>query len=208
MLHIDRLCLSAGDAELVTDLTLDLEAGHCLAVTGANGSGKSTLLRAIAGLRHPDSGTVTLRASATDDVVADDTDSRFRTLVAVELGDDATYAELTLAEHLRLLTAAHGVDDGIATDVLADAGIAELSDRFPHTLSTGQRQRFALCAVWIRPARLIVLDEPEAGLDVAGRDWVAQRIERAVTEGQSVVVATHSAELVARCADTTVTVGR
>lgn len=203
MLHIDRLCLSAGDSDLFTDLTLHLEAGRCLAVTGANGSGKSTLLRAIAGLRHPDSGTVIV-----DDVVADDTDSRFRALVAVELGDDATFAELTVAEHLRLLTSAHGADAGAVADILSDAGIAHLADRFPHTLSTGQRQRFTLCAVWIRPARLIVLDEPEAGLDVAGRDWVAHRIERAVAEGRSVVVATHSAELVARCADTTVTVGR
>jgi heme ABC exporter ATP-binding subunit CcmA len=202
-LHIDRLCLSAGDSDLFTDLTLRLEAGRCLAVTGANGSGKSTLLRAIAGLRHPDSGTVTV-----DDVVADDTDSRFRALVAVELGDDATFAELTVAEHLRLVTAAHETDDDAVADVLSDAGVAHLADRFPHTLSTGQRQRFALCAAWIRPARLIVLDEPEAGLDVAGRDWVAHRIERAVAEGQSVVVATHSAELVERCADATVTVGR
>ncbi|WP_045823764.1 ABC transporter ATP-binding protein [Williamsia herbipolensis] len=208
MLHIDRLCLSAGDSDLFTDLTLHLEAGRCLAVTGANGSGKSTLLRAIAGLRHPDSGTVTLRASTTDDVVADDTDSRFRALVAVELGDDATFAELTVAEHLRLLTSAHGAGGGAVADILSDAGIDHLADRFPHTLSTGQRQRFTLCAVWIRPARLIVLDEPEAGLDVAGRDWVAHRIERTVAEGRSVVVATHSAELVERCADSTVTVGR
>ncbi|MGU3293444.1 ABC transporter ATP-binding protein [Williamsia sp. M5A3_1d] len=209
MLHIDRLCLSAGDTTLFTDLTLDLDAGRCLAVTGANGSGKSTLLRAIAGLRHPDSGSVTLRASAGDDVVADDTDGRFRALVAVELGDDATFAELTVAEHLDLVGAAHGVDDGSrVADTLADAGIADLADRFPHTLSTGQRQRFALCAVWIRPARLIVLDEPEAGLDAAGRDWVAQRIEQVVADGRSVVVATHSAELVTRCAHTTVAVGR
>ena len=203
MLHIDHLCLSAGDSDLITDLTLDLDTGRCLAVTGTNGSGKSTLLRAIAGLRPPDSGTITV-----DGMPADDTDRRFRTAVAVELGDDAAFAELTVAEHLGLVTAAHGADGSDVADILADAGIAELADRFPHTLSTGQRQRFALCAVWIRPARLVVIDEPEAGLDVAGRDWVAHRIDRAVAGGTSVVVATHSTELVARCADTTVTVGR
>ena len=203
MLSIDHLCLSTDGTDLIPDLTLQLSPGECLAVVGPNGSGKSTLLRAIAGLRPPDSGTITV-----DGIQADDTDRGFRTAVAVELGDDATFAELTVAEHLGLVTAAHGTDGSDVTDILSDAGIAELADRFPHTLSTGQRRRFALCAVWIRPARLVVIDEPEAGLDVAGRDWVAHRIERAVAGGTSVVVATHSAELVARCADTTVTVGR
>ncbi len=203
MLWIDRLCLSAGESPLITDLSIDLDPGNCLAVVGPNGAGKSTLLRSIAGLRHPDSGTITV-----DGIVADDTDARFRAAVSVELGDDATFAELTVVEHLRLITAAHAIDTVTADDILVDAGIEELGDRFPHTLSTGQRQRFTLCAAWIRPAGLIVVDEPEAGLDVAGREWVARRINRATDDGAVVVVATHSTELVARCAHATVGVGR
>ena len=203
MLSIDHLCLSTDDADLITDLTLQLPPGECLAVVGPNGSGKSTLLRAIAGLRRPDSGEIRVGG-----IIADDSDPAFRAAVSVELGDDATFAELTVLEHLRLITAAHDVDTGVAAVVLDGSGIGDLADRFPHTLSTGQRQRFSMCAAWIRPADLIVIDEPEAGLDVAGRDWVAQRIGRSTADGRYVVFATHSSELVSQCADQTVTVGR
>ncbi|GGF24015.1 ABC transporter ATP-binding protein [Williamsia phyllosphaerae] len=203
MLSIDHLCLSTDDSDLITDLTLQLPPGECLAVVGPNGSGKSTLLRAIAGLRRPDSGEIRVGG-----IIADDSDPAFRAAVSVELGDDATFAELTVLEHLRLITAAHDVDTEIAAVALDGSGIGDLADRFPHTLSTGQRQRFSMCAAWIRPADLVVIDEPEAGLDVAGRDWVAQRIRRSTADARSVVFATHSPELVSRGADQTVTVGR
>lgn len=203
MLFIDHLCLSTDDTDLITDLTLQLPPGECLAVVGPNGSGKSTLLRTIAGLRRPDSGKVRVGG-----IIADDSDPAFRAAVSVELGDDATFAELTVLEHLRLITAAHEIEAEHALEILADSGIGDLADRFPHTLSTGQRQRFTLCAVFIRPGDLIVIDEPESGLDTDGRAWVADRIDRATTAGASVVIATHSPELVTQCADQTVTVGR
>ncbi|GAA1460953.1 ABC transporter ATP-binding protein [Williamsia maris] len=203
MLFIDHLCLSTDDTDLITDLTLQLPPGECLAVVGPNGSGKSTLLRTIAGLRRPDSGKVRVGG-----IIADDSDPAFRAAVSVELGDDATFAELTVLEHLRLITAAHEIEAAHALEILADSGIGDLADRFPHTLSTGQRQRFTLCAVFIRPGDLIVIDEPESGLDTDGRAWVADRIDRATTAGASVVIATHSPELVTQCADQTVTVGR
>ncbi len=203
MLYIDHLSHSLDDRPLLTDLSVEVDARRCLAVVGRNGAGKSTLLRCIAGLRHPDAGTITV-----DGVVADDTDARFRELVAVELGENATFAELTVVEHLRLITRVHGIDESDAEAILADAGLEDLTDRFPHTLSTGQRQRFALCAVFLRPAALVVIDEPEAGLDDHGRGWVVRRIRRATASGAAVVIATHSAQLITACADATLEVGR
>lgn len=201
MLSIDHLSHSVDDRPLLTDLSVEVDARRCLAVVGRNGAGKSTLLRCIAGLRRPDTGTVSV-----DGVVADDTDPRFRALVAVELGDNATFAELTVLEHLRLISRAHRIDDRDADAILADAGVDDVADRFPHTLSTGQRQRFALCAVFLRPAALVVVDEPEAGLDDDGRGWLVRRIRRATASGAAVVIATHSPQLIAACADATLEV--
>ncbi|MCF8606557.1 ABC transporter ATP-binding protein [Gordonia sp. HY442] len=58
--------------------------------------------------------------------------------------------------------------------------------------------------MFIRPARLVVLDEPERGLDVAGQEWVADELDRLTGEGAAVLIATHSRELVERCADVVV----
>ncbi|GAB18078.1 putative ABC transporter ATP-binding protein [Gordonia effusa NBRC 100432] len=202
MLHISSARRALGDHVLFNNLSLDLDAGRFGVVVGPNGVGKSTLLRCIAGDGPLDAGTITV-----DGLRPDDADPAFRAAVAAELGDDAVFTDLSVGEHLRLLTAAHRMspprtDDRIA-DVLADAGLGDLADRFPHTLSTGQRQRFALVAAFWRPAQLVIFDEPERGLDAAGQDWVASCIARATDRGAAVLAATHS-PMLAEAADVVV----
>ena len=100
------------------------------------------------------------------------------------------------------------MDSADVEAALDDAGLGDLGDRYPHTLSTGQRQRFALAAALLRPARLLVLDEPERGLDLVGQEWVADKLLTARQSGLAVVVATHSPTLVERCADIVVEIDR
>jgi ABC-type multidrug transport system ATPase subunit len=191
MLSLTHVDLAIDDQPLVTDLTLTVHSGTVLAVTGPNGSGKSTLLRCIAGLRPVTDGTITV-----DGIPADETDPGFRSLVAAHLGDDAVFAELTVAEHLELLCATRGLAPDIGDDLLAAAGIDHLCDRFPHTLSTGQRARFDLCATFLPGTQLVVLDEPETGLDEVGRAWLTACIDAARRAGSVVVVATHRPDVV------------
>ena len=138
----------------------------------------------------------------------DDRSPAFRAAVSADTGDDATFYDSTVTEHLELLTRAHRMSGVLVDDVLADAGLSGLGDRFPHTLSTGQRQRFALAATFLRPAALLVLDEPERGLDVDGQGWVARKIKAATDIDQAVVIATHSRTLVDQCADVVVELAR
>ncbi len=203
MLSLTHVDLAIDDLILVSDLTLTAEPGTVLAVTGPNGSGKSTLLHAIAGLRPVSDGAITV-----DGVTADETDPRFRRLVAAHLGDDAVFAELTVAEHLELLCTVRGLAPDTGDELLASAGIDHLSDRFPHTLSTGQRARFDLCATFLPGTLLVVLDEPETGLDVAGRAWLTACIDATRRAGSTVVVATHRPEIVADLDPTAVELGR
>ena len=117
-------------------------------------------------------------------------------LVAAHLGDDAVFAELTVAEHLELLCSTRELPSAVGDELLADSGIGHLADRFPHTLSTGERARLDLCAAFLPGAPLVVLDEPETGLDVAGRSWLTARIDATCRAGSVVVVATHRPEIV------------
>lgn len=203
MLSLDHVDIAIDDLSLVTDLTLSLDPGTVLAVTGRNGSGKSTLLQCIAGLRPVAGGTITL-----DGVLADETDPDFRRLVSAHLGDDAVFAELTVAEHLELLSTTWRRDPRVGAELLADAGIDHLADRFPHTLSTGQRARFDLCAAFLPGTALVVLDEPETGLDVEGRSWLTHLVDVARDGGSIVALATHRPDIVADLGPITVEIGR
>ncbi len=203
MLSISGARRTLGSHTLFDDLDINVPPGHCACIVGPNGAGKSTLLRCVIDDDRLDAGTIDVFG-----VKPDDRSPHFRSIVSAEIGDDATFFDATLVEHLQLLARAHRMGDIDVVHALHDAGVGELGDRFPHTLSTGQRQRFALAAALLRPARLLVLDEPERGLDLDGQEWVAQKLLSAKHSDVALLVATHSPTLIERCADTTVEIGR
>ncbi|WP_026918477.1 ABC transporter ATP-binding protein [Gordonia shandongensis] len=202
MLTIRGACRRIGMQTLFHDLDIDLPRGRCVAVVGPNGVGKSTLLRCVLDEDVLDEGSISVDGSAPDDRSVG-----FRRAVAAELGDRAVFFDATLAEHLRLRAASYGLSVD-AHAVLSDAGIGDLADRYPHTLSTGQRQRFALSSVFMLRTGLLVLDEPERGLDADGQDWLANKVLDAAAADRAILIATHSETLTARCADQTLELTR
>ena len=80
-------------------------------------------------------------------------------------------------------------------------------DQLPLTLSSGQRRRLALASCFVRPRRLLVLDEPEQRLDAAGKDWLARRLLREKADGVAVLMASHDPELVEATADVRLPIG-
>ncbi|PKW27609.1 ABC transporter family protein [Phycicoccus duodecadis] len=179
--------------------------GTCVVLRGPNGAGKTTLLRLVGGLTTPSGGTVTL-----DGARADERDPATRDAVAALLGAPATYRDLTLVDHLTLVDATWGRDpDTCAERVaagLARFGVDDLADRFTHELSSGQRHLFHLALTWFRPARLLLLDEPEQRLDDDRRALLATRIRERCAEGTTVVMACHDPDVTAAAADEVVEV--
>ncbi|MFC6150535.1 MULTISPECIES: heme ABC exporter ATP-binding protein CcmA [Mumia] len=182
-------------------LSFHVRAGRCLVLRGPNGSGKTTLLRCLVGER-PTSGTVTF-----DGRRVDESDPRFRADVATVLGDLDFFPDLTVLEHLDLLARAHGQAPEQADEVLEAVGISDVRDQFPGTLSSGQRQRLALATAFVRPYRLLVLDEPEQRLDTDGQAWLAQRLAADKRAGAAIVMATHDPDLAAAVGDDVLELG-
>jgi ABC-type multidrug transport system ATPase subunit len=122
------------------------------------------------------------------------------------LDDIDFFPDLSVAEHLALLAYAHGagpadtVGDAVEA-VLTDLGLAEVRDQLPPTLSSGQRRRMALAGCFVRPRRLLVLDEPEQRLDVAGRKWLIDRLLQEKEDGTAIVFASHDEDIVDEVAD-------
>jgi ABC-2 type transport system ATP-binding protein len=168
-------------------VTVNVEPGTVVAVVGANGSGKSTLLRTVVGLLQPLRGRLQMLGADIDD-----RSQGFRADVALELGDDAFFPTLTVREHLLLVCYGHGVDDP--------------DEALPAALSSGQRRRLLLAAVFARPRRLMILDEPEQRLDAAMRDELTQRLVEEREAGGAVLMATHDPRMVRGAATSVVVI--
>lgn len=183
-----------GDGRLLGPISLQLRPGDRLGVTGPNGCGKSTLLAALAGLRRPDAGSLRLGARLLYRGHESDLDHGLAALAP------------QFPEYLftgRTVTAEIAVDPRLAGQdpaaFLARLGLpADLARRNPHDLSGGQKRRLALGLALAADRTLVLLDEPTAALDAAGRARVAALV-RAAPPSCAVVVASHDRSFLAAC---------
>jgi ABC-2 type transport system ATP-binding protein len=206
LLSVSAVTKRFGVVSVLEDVNFTVDAGEAIAVVGANGTGKTTLLRCLVGAVRPDSGEITFAGRALAE-----TDPAFRAAVASVLDDVDFFPDLSVAEHLSLLSYAHGAEPGDTDgvdDILAELDLDEVRDQLPPTLSSGQRRRAALAGCFVRPRRLLVLDEPEQRLDAAGRRWLIDRLLQEKADGTAVVFASHDDDIVREVADLHVTLVR
>lgn len=182
-----------GARRLFEALSVAVEPGVPLAVVGANGSGKSTLLLLLAGLLEPTAGRVRLTLGPVD-VRPEDLPRRVG-LVAPGLN---LYDPLTARENLAFLARARRLPDGATrvADVLAQVGLASRADDAVRAFSTGMKQRLRIAAAILHRPPVLLLDEPGATLDAAGRALVEAVI---ATPDAIVVVATNDPAEAALC---------
>ncbi len=189
---------------VLSGVDFGIREGRSLALLGRNGSGKTTLLRLLSGGLHCASGELRLegepvaydragltRLRTTVQLVVQDPDDQ---LFAASVGQDVSFGPMNL-----------GLPEAEVRDRVAEAlealDIVALRDRPTHLLSYGQRKRAAIAgAVAMRP-RVLILDEPTAGLDPHGQERLLEVLERLRELGTTVVMATHDVDLALRWAD-------
>jgi len=174
-----------GDRLALGPLDLELGSGERIAVLGGNGAGKTTLLRLLATAARPAAGSLQILG-------LDATRQRDRLrgrlgYVGHQLG---LYPALTVRETLQLFATLQGVDRARAGDKLESVGLAELAAQRVEQLSRGQQQRLALARAVLHEPELLVLDEPDASLDVEGRRLLGELVQ-----GRTLVMATHDRAL-------------
>ncbi|GAB2493226.1 ABC transporter ATP-binding protein [Luteococcus sediminum] len=193
VLKVTDLTRSYGDHVIVDGFNLKVAEGEAVALTGRNGAGKSTVLRCIIGADRPTSGSVEVCG-----LRMRETDPEIRRNVATVIDDLDFFPDLSVVEHLDLLARAHGFHDpdAIVDEVLDEVQLVPQAAQLPGTLSSGQRRRLALATAFVRPRKLLVLDEPEARLDVEGVAWLGRRLRADLDDGLAVVMASHEPSLV------------
>ena len=198
LLRLRKVSRTYGSRRALHPLDLSLSAGRCTALFGHNGSGKSTLLRIASGRDIPSGGEALFAGRP---VSEDDPEVRARVAV---VGDTvACYPDLTVREHLELVTVAHAVDDAAAwiDQVLEDRRLADHANALPGSLSSGQMQSLLLASALVRPRDLLVLDEPEQRLDPDARQRLADLLIAEKSDGVAVLLATHQVELAEAVSD-------
>jgi heme exporter protein A len=201
---VDGLRRDFGDRSAITDLSFELDAGRSLAVLGPNGSGKSTLLRILAGLLRPSGG----RATVLGYELPRET-YRLRGRVGYLGHQPLLYRDLSARENLSLGAALHGLDPEAARarieHLLESVGLARRGDDRTAELSAGMRQRVDICRAVLHEPDLLLLDEPDAHLDVDARRQVEPLI--AAGDGRTRLVVSHDREAAAAAADQVLELG-
>jgi len=189
-LVVDRLSVRRGTRVILDELSFEVEAGTIVGVVGANGTGKSTLLSCVAGVLAPRDGQVRIDGHSVWGAQRARTAAR-RALGYVPEGADPP-PFLTAAE-LWALCAASRQAALPSEQIRAALGLAELADIAIDRMSLGMRRRACLGAALVGPPTLLVLDEPDNGLDVARLDALVEIIQRHAADGGATLLASHDA---------------
>ena len=184
--HVRDLVKRYGDLAAVDGVSLEVEHGEIVGLLGPNGAGKTTTLECILGLRTPDSGVIGIEGL---DSLRQTAAARAR--VGAVLQTTTLQDRITPREALRLFAALHGRPRTRAEALLEEFSLADKAGAAFETLSGGQRQRLALAIAFVHEPRVVVLDEPTAGLDPAARRDLHERIQRLRAGGCAVLLSTH-----------------
>jgi putative ABC transport system ATP-binding protein len=205
-ISLDRIEVSLGRGaarvHILKGISLTIERGEALGLTGPSGSGKSTLLAVLAGLERPDKGSVTVEGTRIDQL-DEDALARFRGKhIGIVFQSFHLIPTMTALENVAVPLELAGRRDAFerAAQELRKVGLGERLSHYPAQLSGGEQQRAALARALAPDPAILVADEPTGNLDDAtGRaimDLIfAIRRER----GATLVLVTHDAGLAARC---------
>ncbi|WP_232792543.1 ABC transporter ATP-binding protein [Actinacidiphila yeochonensis] len=195
--RLDGVEKAFGDVRAVDGISLDLRPGRLTALLGPNGAGKTTVMDLILGLQTADRGGVTVLGGTPADAAA-------RGEVGAVLQDGGLLPDLTVTETLRYVASLHH-DPLPVPEALELAGLRAVARRRVGACSGGERRRLHFALALLGRPRLLVLDEPTAGLDVTGRRQFWDAVGR-LPGRPTVLFATHHLDEAERYAEQVVVI--
>jgi ABC-2 type transport system ATP-binding protein len=190
LISVDRVRVQFGKLVAVHDLSFDMRAGDLLGLIGPNGSGKTTLLRAIAGLQALTAGRVRVMG---EPVLPGQIG--FKRHVGFTADTPSVYEELTVRDFLRFIGMGYGLPS-LEVESRIDFWLEQVwlsgkADEKIKSLSRGMRQRIGIARTLLPNPNVILLDEPAAGLDPAGRVQFRQLLCSLRDQGKALIVSSH-----------------
>lgn len=181
----------------VSDLSLEIQEGTVFGLLGPNGAGKSTTVMMLCGLMRPDSGSISVFGL---DVMENGVDIRKQIGVAPQ--EIALFPTLTAYENLFYFGRMYGMKASEIraqiTKYLKVFGLSEKGNKIVSTFSGGMKKRLNLIAALLHHPKLIILDEPTAGVDVQSRNMILDFLDTLKREGTTIIYSSHVLEEVER----------
>jgi ABC-2 type transport system ATP-binding protein len=196
VIDVRNLRKSFGERKVVEGLSLQVDKGEICGFLGANGSGKTTTIRMLCGLLVPDAGEGECIGL---DII------RQAPLIRRHVGymtqKFSFYEDLTVFENLDFVASVYEMKERAQAveDIMNRMGLADRRDQLAGQLSGGWKQRLALAACVLHQPKLLLLDEPTAGVDAKARREFWDLIHDMAGEGLTVLVSTHYMDEAERC---------
>jgi len=206
MLEAKNISVKYGTVKVLSDISLKLAPGSICALVGANGAGKTTLIKALNGTLPLASGEICVDGNPIGSLTRRDVSSR----IAVVAQENETRFPITVLEFTLSGRFVHGgafgweseSDLAATTDALAECELTTFATRLMNQLSGGERQRVVLARAIASGAKILLLDEPTANLDLAHQAMMIRLVrERCRHYGYAAIVITHDLNLASECAD-------
>jgi ABC-2 type transport system ATP-binding protein len=199
LVQVERVSKRYAKALALDVLTLDVREGEALGLLGPNGAGKTTLLYLLAGLLRPDAGSVRIAG------LGDPRSPRARAAIGLAPQELAVYPQLSAEENLRFFGRLYGMRGAeLRAGVERALRLADLTARAGDraiTFSGGMKRRLNVACALVHHPKLLMLDEPTAGIDPQSRNRLFEVVERLKSEGLTLVYSTHLIEDAERLCD-------
>jgi ABC-2 type transport system ATP-binding protein len=176
LLTAKNLHFSYGVKKVLDDISLRVESGELILLTGINGSGKTTLLKLLARVRSLQYGEVKSLATS------------------LHLPKGSFYPEISLKENLYFFSKLYGSDEKILNDLVDRFSLENFWDQNIDELSLGQKLRGDLVRALLKPAQIYLLDEPFNGLDYESQNLLIEYLATMIKKDLSIIIATHNQE--------------
>jgi len=197
MLKIEHLNKRFGNKTIIDELNLSIDEGEIFGLLGPNGAGKTTLIRMLVGLLLPNSGKITLFDKYHPESAA------LRRYIGYMPQQLAVYPGLTVLENVlffgRMYDMAEDTLRQRAMEILQKVDLAQRLDSLVSTLSGGMVRRVMLATAMVHHPRLLILDEPTAGVDPLLRIKFWEWFNDLVKDGVSIIITTHNISEAAHC---------
>jgi len=190
--HLNKQYYKTGNPA-VSDLSIAIPEGAVFGLLGPNGAGKSTTVMILCGLTRPDSGNVSVLGM---DMQLSGNEIRKKIGVAPQ--EIALFPTLTASENLHYFGRMYGIKRAHLkeqiTKFLEVFGLTDKADKQVRTFSGGMKRRLNLIAAILHQPRLVILDEPTAGVDVHSRNMILDFLNELKTQGTSIIYSSHVLE--------------